>query len=328
MAINKDQIMYRYLFGPVPSRRLGASLGIDLVPHKVCSLNCIYCECGCTTNLTLKRKEYVPYDDVIKELDNYFSNNPNPDYITFSGSGEPTLNSRIGDILRFIKSKKPDVPVAVLTNGTLLYQKQVRTELLDADLVLPSLDAASELSFQKINRPFHDLNIQKYIQGIQDFRNDYKHEIWLEVFIIPGYNNNDIDLKLLKQAFNKINPDIIQLNTLDRPGTVTNIRAATMAELQQIVDYWGLDNVEIIAPAFKRKDIKSYREDIEAAILETIYRRPCTLNDLVKILGSHVNEINKYLDILEADDKIKSTRQKRGLFYQIKNKYPDETDLS
>ncbi|MBW1671460.1 MAG: radical SAM protein [Deltaproteobacteria bacterium] len=312
--------MYKYLFGPVPSRRLGMSLGIDLIPHKICSLNCIYCECGPTTKLTLERKEYVPYDDVVKELDNYFSNNPNPDYITFSGSGEPTLNSRIGDVLEFIKLKKPDIPVAVLTNGTLFYQKQLRAELFNADLVLPSLDAASEMSFRRINRPHHSLNIQEYIQGLQDFRKEYKGQIWLEVLIIPGYNDSNSDLKLLKQAFDKIQPEIIQLNTLDRPGAVSDIRTATRTELQQIVDYWQLDNVEIIASASKRKDIKSYREDIQTAILETIYRRPCTLNDLVKILGSHINEINKYLDILEAENKIESTRQERGLFYKIKHK--------
>jgi wyosine [tRNA(Phe)-imidazoG37] synthetase (radical SAM superfamily) len=207
----------------------------------------------------------------------------------------------------------------------LFYQKQVRTELLNADLVLPSLDAASDLSFRKINRPFHKLTVQEYIQGLQDFRNEYKGKIWLEVFIIPSYNDSNADLKLLKQAFNKIQPQIIQLNTLDRPGTVSDIRAATRTELQHIVDYWKLDNVEIIAPASKRKDIKSYRKDIEDAILETIYRRPCTLSDLVKILGSHINEINKYLDILEADNKIESTRQKRGLFYQIKHKQSEST---
>ncbi|MCD4746828.1 MAG: radical SAM protein, partial [Bacteroidales bacterium] len=316
----KLQIMYKYLFGPVPSRRLGMSLGVDLVPHKVCSLNCIYCECGPTTKLTLERKEYILYDKVVEELDNYFSNNPAPDYITFSGSGEPTLNSRIGDVLQFIKSKKTNIPVAVLTNGTLFYQKQVRTELLSADVVLPSLDAASDLSFRKINRPFHKLNIQEYIQSLQDFRNEYKGKIWLEVLIIPGYNNSKTELKLLKEALIKIRPDSIQLNTLDRPGAISDIRAATKIELQQIADYWNLDNVEIIASAPQRKDIKSYREDIETAILETIYRRPCTLNDLAKILGTHINEINKYLDVLEADDKIESVRQERGLFYQIKHK--------
>lgn len=179
--------MYKYLFGPVPSRRLGMSLGIDLVPHKVCSLNCIYCECGSTTKLTIDRKEYVPYDIVIKELEHYFRNNTAPDYITFSGSGEPTLNSRIGDVIRFIKHNIPGIPIAILTNGTLLYQKQVRKELLEADVVLPSLDAASDLIFRKINRPFHKLNINKYIQGLVNFRNEYKGKIWLEVFIIPGY---------------------------------------------------------------------------------------------------------------------------------------------
>ncbi|OPL16350.1 MAG: radical SAM protein [delta proteobacterium ML8_D] len=312
--------MYKYIFGPVPSRRLGMSLGIDLIPHKICSLNCIYCECGPTTKLTLERKEYVPYNDVVKELNNYFSDNPDPDYITFSGSGEPTLNSRIGDVLRFIKLKKPNIPVAILTNGTLFYQSQLRKELFDADLVLPSLDAASETSFRRINRPHHGLNIQDYMQGLQDFRNEYKGKIWLEVLIIPGYNDSSEDLKLLKKAFDKIQPDIIQLNTLDRPGAVSDIRAASRTKLQQIVDCWRLDNVEIIASASKRKDIKSYREDMETAILETIYRRPCTLNDLVNILGSHINEINKYLDILEADNKIESVRQERGLFYKVKNK--------
>ena len=310
--------MYKYLFGPVPSRRLGMSLGVDLVPHKVCSLDCIYCECGPTTKLTLERKEYILYDKVIKELYHYFSNNPGPDYITFSGSGEPTLNSRFGDVLQFIKQKKPDIPVAVLTNGTLFSQKQVRTELLSADVVLPSLDAASNLSFRKINRPFHSLNINDYINGLVDFRKEYKGKIWLEVLIIPGYNDSKTELKLLKEAFEKIKPDSIQLNTLDRPGVIQGIRAASREELQEIVNFWKLDNIEIIASAPERKDIKSYRSDMESAILETIYRRPCTLNDLAKILGSHINEVNKYLDVLEADDKIESVRQERGLFYQIK----------
>ncbi|MBC8486674.1 MAG: radical SAM protein [Bacteroidetes bacterium] len=312
--------MYKYLFGPVPSRRLGMSLGVDLVPHKVCSLNCIYCECGPTTKLTLERKEYILYNKVIKELDHYFSNNPAPDYITFSGSGEPTLNSRFGDVLEFIRQKKPDIPVAVLTNGTLFFDKQVRKEILKADLVLPSLDAVSEISFRKINQPFHPLNINDYINGLIDFRKEYKGKIWLEVLIIPGYNDSKTELKLLKEAFKKIRPDSIQLNTLDRPGVIPGIRAASREELQEIVNFWELDNIEIIASAPERKDIKSYRSDMESAILETIFRRPCTLDDLAKILGSHINEVNKYLDVLEADDKIESVRQERGLFYQIKHK--------
>lgn len=310
--------MYNYLFGPVPSRRLGMSLGIDLVPHKVCTLNCVYCECGATTDLTLERKEYVPYDMVVRELQYYLNNNQSPDYITFSGSGEPTLNSRIGNVLDYIIKKYPNIPVAVLTNGSLFFNPQVRKEILNADLVLPSLDAASDLCFRKINRPFHSLDIDKYIQGLVDFRKEYTGKIWLEVFILPGYNNNKQELLLLKKACLKINPDRIQINTLDRPGTVQNLQAAERQELQEIVKLWHLDNVEIIAAAPKRKQIKSYRKDIETAIIETISRRPCTLDDLIEILGLHINEINKYLAVLEAENKIKIVKQSRGKFYQIK----------
>ncbi len=308
--------MYKYLFGPVPSRRLGMSLGVDLVPHKVCSLNCVYCECGRTTELTVERKEYIPYNEVAKEIDHYLRHNPDPDYFTFSGSGEPTLNSRIGDVLHFIKSNS-NVPVAVLTNGTLFHDKAVRDELLEADVVLPSLDAAEELAFRKINRPWHALNVPEYIRGLVDFRKAYTGQIWLEVLIIPGLNDNKENLLALKDAFLKIQPDEIQVNTLDRPGAVDNIRAATRKELQDIVDFWDLPQVKIIAAAPDRKKIVSYRDDTESAILETIKRRPCTLEDLHKILGLHINEINKYLDVLEDEKKILSVREKRGVFYKI-----------
>lgn len=311
--------MYKYIFGPVPSRRLGMSLGVDLVPHKVCSLDCVYCECGSTTKLTTDRKEYIPYEKITKELVHYFANNPDPDYITFSGSGEPALNSRIGDVLAFIKEKKPNVPVAVITNGTLFFRKQVRNELLDADIVLPSLDAATDLSFQKINRPHHDLSISKYLEGLYAFRKEYKGKIWLEVLIIPNNNDNKENLTMLKEAFLKIRPDMIQINTLDRPGSIDGIRAATRSELKNIVDLWELDNVEIIADAIDRKNVLSYRKDIETAILETIFRRPCTVNDLAKIIGANIKEVNKYLAVLEEEGKVETKRQERGLFYQHKN---------
>ena len=312
--------MYKHIFGPVPSRRLGMSLGVDLVPKKVCTLDCVYCEVGKTTKLTTEKMEYIPYNKVINELKDYFENNPNPDYITFSGSGEPTLNSRIGEVLQFIKQKRPEIPVAVLTNGTLFYDANVRKELLDVDVILPSLDAATKRTFQKINRPANELTVEKYIQGLVDFRKEYSGQIWIEVFIIPRYNDSADDLDALKKAFEQIKPDEIQLNTLDRPGTVKNINSASQKDLQKIIDFWKLPNVRIIAAAPKRKEIKSYRQDAETAILGTITRRPCTVEDLIKILGLHVNEINKYLDVLEAEDKIESVWQDRGVFYQVSNK--------
>jgi len=308
--------MYKHLFGPVPSRRLGMSLGVDLIPHKVCSFNCVYCECGRTTTFTTERKEYVPTDNVLKELKHFLTSNPEPEYITFSGAGEPTLNSHLGDVLEFLKMSWPDVPIAVLTNGSLLSNTNVRKELLKADVVLPSLDAATDRTFCKINRPFSKLDIETYIQGLIDFRKEFQGEIWLEILILPGYNDDIDNLGALKKTFVKIKPDKIQLNTLDRPGTVKNLRPATKTDLEQIVHFWKLKNVEIITPAPERKDVKSYRTDVENAILETLSRRPCTIHDLEKILGIHMNEINKYLGVLEDAGKIDSTRQERGIFYQ------------
>jgi len=312
--------MYKHLFGPVPSRRLGMSLGIDLIPKKVCSLNCVYCEVGKTTKLTPDRMEYVKYGRVIAELKQFMSNDPKIDYITFSGSGEPTLNSRIGDVINFIRKDYPDVKIAVLTNGTLLFDQKLRTELLQADVILPSLDAASQSAFEKINRPDSNLKIETYIQGLIDLRKEYKGNIWLEIFLLKGYNDSKDELDLLKNAILKINPDSIQLNTMDRPGTVAGLIPLSKNELQEIIDYWNLAHVEIIASAQERTSIESYSGDIETAILETIARRPCTLDDLHSFLGIHVNEINKYLGTLEANNKIETVNLERGVFYEIKHK--------
>ena len=311
--------MYQHLFGPVPSRRLGMSLGIDLVPHKVCSLNCVYCECGRTTNLTTDRKEYVSYDEVTGELEHFLKNHPAPDWLTFSGAGEPTLNSRIGAVITFAKDRFPDLRIAVLTNGTLLSDPEVRKEIRNADLVLPSLDAASETVFRKMDRPWHGIRLDEYIQGLVDFKKGFKGEFWLEVMILPGYNDAPDELQRMKEAITRIRPDRVQLNTLDRPGTVDQLRAANRMELQHIIDFWQLPDVEIIASVQKRTSLTSYREDTETAILETITRRPCTLEDLEKIVGLHVNEINKYLGVLDQQGLIEAVRQERGLFYQIRH---------
>lgn len=310
--------MYKYLFGPVPSRRLGMSLGVDLVPKKVCSLDCVYCEVGKTSLLSTSRKEYVPFLKVRDELENYFSNSPDPDYITFSGSGEPTLNSRIGDVIKYLKERKPGIPIAVLTNGTLLSDKTLRSELMAADLLLPSVDAVSAEVFKKINRPATGLDASTYINGLIDFSKEFKGKIWLEIFILPGYNDSSEELEKIKETILKISPTSVQLNTLDRPGTVPDLVKAPLKQLEHIKEGWGLNNVEIIAAAPVRKNIKSYRGDTESTILETIARRPCTLTDLADILGLHISVINKYLDVLEAEGRLESTPQERGLFYRIK----------
>jgi len=293
------------------------SLGIDLIPHKICSLNCVYCECGATTRLTHERKEYVPVEEIYRELKDFFQKNPDPDYLTFSGAGEPTLHSHIGEVIDFLKKLRPAIPVAVLSNGTLFGDPELRKELMRADLVLPSLDAATDEALRKINRPRRELKAAAYIEGLIDFSREFEGEIWLEIFLLPGYNDDAKNLEALKEAASHIQPGRIQLNTLDRPGTVEGLHPLPMARLKEIAEFFGMDQVEIIAPPQERQDLKSYRSDLEGAILETIARRPCTLADLEQILGIHINEINKYLGVLEEAGKIQTSIQERGTFYQI-----------
>jgi len=314
-------MQYNTLFGPVPSRRLGISLGVDLVPMKTCTLNCIYCECGKTSHLTFERKEYVSFEAVKKELTHYLAHHARPDYITFSGSGEPTLNSKIGDVIRFLKDRVPDVPVAVLTNSTLISQKQVRSDIKNALVVIPSLDAATEKIFNKINRPSPHLHVDKIIDGLIRFRKEYDGAIWLEVFIIPGMNDTTAELNALKLVIGKIKPDQVHLNTLDRPGSVSTLRTATREELEHVLDVFQMENVAIVADPPEHKALVAYRKDTADAILGTIARRPCTSKDLSEILGLQVNEVDTYLKSLEADKKITAIKQKRGLFYQLSKKY-------
>lgn len=311
--------MYQYLFGPVPSRRLGWSLGVDLVTHKICSFDCIYCECGSTTELTAERKAYVPYDAVTKELDHFWQYHEDPDYITFSGSGEPTLNVHIGSIIDYIKENKPGIQVAVLTNGSLLYQTKVRKELLRADLVIPSLDAVTESAYMKMNRPCSLLKLERVIQGLEVFSKEYQGWLVLEVFILPGVNDTTDDILALKDVIQRLQPDQLQLNTLDRPGTLRDISPASIEELEQVKNRLGYENTEIIASGRQRKPILQKKEDpkqnLKDRILETIHRRPCTAEDLIGITSGKPKAVKDCLENLVLEGKIESKNQERGTFF-------------
>jgi wyosine [tRNA(Phe)-imidazoG37] synthetase (radical SAM superfamily) len=309
---------YKHLFGPVPSRRLGISLGVDLVPHKVCSLNCVYCEVGKTTNLTIQRQEYIPLNDILTELKNYLDEKPDLDYITFSGAGEPLLHNGIGKVISFIKDNYPQYKLALLTNSTLLYDKDVRNEILGIDLLLPSLDAVSEKIFKKLNRPNSKLDNNKIIEGLIEFRRSFKGIIWLEVFIVPGLNDNETELELLNKTIIDISPDQVQLNTLDRPGTESWIEPITKNRMEKIADFFKPLPVEIIAKFQSRNIIRSYQKDVEQQIIETIKRRPCTDKDLSEMLGIHINEINKYLSELLHEGSVVSQQLERGTFFRAK----------
>ena len=202
-----------YIFGPVLSRRLGRSLGVDLIPFKTCSYDCIHCQFARTTNKTIQRKEWVPLDRIIEQLKDKVDSRP--DYITLSGSGEPTLFSKFEELISRIKCVT-DIPVAVLTNSSLLWLPEVRKALMPADLVIPSLDAGSNEVFQYVNRPHPDITFSRMLEGLVKFRDEYTGKFWLEVFLLAGVTTTEAEINNLKTCIKSIHPDKVQVNTITR----------------------------------------------------------------------------------------------------------------
>jgi len=237
---------YRHLFGPVSSRRLGRSLGVDLVPLKTCNYDCVYCECGKTTVATNERQEFIPTGEVLSELSHFLTSSPALDYITFAGSGEPTLSRGIGRAIRFLKERFPAYRIAVLTNSSLLSDPGVRADLLPADVVLPTFSTVINETYHTMHRPVTGNDPALVLDGLLQFRQEYRGEIWLEVFIIPGLNTSDQELAGLRDAISALRPDRVQLNTLDRPGTDDWVRPASPDELARIARVLGYPRTETV----------------------------------------------------------------------------------
>jgi len=306
---------YSHLFGPVASRRLGRSLGVDLVPYKVCSFDCIYCEVGRTTLKTTARQEFFPPEEVESELGDFLLSRPSLDFITFSGSGEPTLSLSIGRLIRFIKERYPGYRVAVITNGSLLHDSAVRGALQPADVVLPTLSTADEGTFRKIHRPAPEIFVRDVIRGLHQFRETFPGEIWLEVFLVPGINMEEDALRALQKEIAGIRPDRVQLNTLDRPGAEPWVRPASREELQGAAFIFGIDGEMSITSLTDRKIQDILPEDARSMVIETIRRRPSTLDDLVAQTGLHRQELIKMLRALSSDPHLITRREARGTFY-------------
>lgn len=306
-----------YIFGPVPSRRLGISLGIDIVPFKTCSLNCIYCECGHTNRLTLQRQHFIEVLPLLAQLKKILKSLNHVDYLTFSGSGEPTLNKDIGIMISEIK-KSTAIPVAVLTNGTLLSRDDVVQDLLEADVVLPSLDAVSENVFSEINRPHPGLKLAEVIRGLIRFREVFPGQIWLEIFVVKSVNDNDRELSELYRTVKKIKPDKVQLNSLDRPPADSRVQPVEIGILEAIKEKWTDLPVEIVKRTHRREEIAAFSKNLENTILNTIIRRPLMINDLVSLTGKGRLEILKYIDVLEKEKKVISKIVGKNIFYSAK----------
>ena len=309
----------RLTYGPVPSRRLGFSLGVDIIPYKTCSYNCIYCQLGKTTNKTLRRKSYVNPATVLKEIKKAISENKKIDYITFSGSGEPTLNKDLGLLIE--KTKKiTSIPVAVLTNGSLLWRKSVREDLVSADLVVPSLDAVSAQVFRKINRPAKGLNVKEISDGIKKFAEDFKGEIRLEIMLVKDVNDSKKEIKKINEFVKDLKIDKIELNTAIRPPNDPQARPLTKGELLKIKSLFDPDlKVEIIPDFSKHYEEKVFRKDLEQRIIDLLKRRPCRKEEMAISLGVHLNELLKYLNLLLHRKKIKKSEKSSQKDYYIIN---------
>ena len=304
---------YTHLFGPITSRRLGISLGVDCISAKTCNLDCIYCECGATTNKTMRRGAYVPASAVIAELTDYLKSLPTLDYITFGGSGEPTLNSELGAMARFVKREYPAYKTALLTNGTLMYLPEVREAILSFDCVLPSLDAVSEKVFALVNRPHPELNVGRMIDGLETFSRQYSGALWVEVFIVPGVNDTGNELSLFKQALLRVKPTRVQLNSLDRPGTCDNVTSATPDRLREIAAFLNPLPVEIIS---RGPSVAPLTAETQTALLSTIQRRPLTIEEIAQAAGQTINDCAAALKRLEAEKKIVSSVVNNRMFYK------------
>jgi wyosine [tRNA(Phe)-imidazoG37] synthetase (radical SAM superfamily) len=305
--------MSSHIFGPVPSRRLGRSLGVDLAPRKTCPFDCIYCEVGPTTQKTIKRLDYEA-DEIMAELAAYLRQGPPPlDYITLAGSGEPTLNRGLGKIIRQIKALT-GTPVAVLTNGALLYLPEVRDELKAADLVLPSLDAAREETFRAINRPLGGYPLGMLMAGLEAFRREYEGQIWLEVLLLKGLNDSEEELAALRQALRDLAPDKVQLNTAVRPGVEDYARPLNPAEMAAIAEYLK-DGAEVEVIASFNGGIKAAAACDDAVLVEMLARRPMTAVDLAKVCGLPLEVVQERLRYLEEAGRISCNRYQEQGFY-------------
>ena len=301
-----------YFYGPVPSRRLGLSYGVDIVPFKVCTLDCIYCQLGKSTDLTIERNNYDPIEPILAELEETLSKGLKTEFITIAGSGEPTLNLQLGKLIEGIKNIT-DIPVAILTNGTLFYHEDVRADCVKADVVIPSLDAGDAETFQKVNRPHRDISIEKLISGLSEFRDEFFGQIWLEVFFVENLNTKSDQIAKIRNAIDRIRPDKVQLNTAVRPTAEPNLKRLDIETLNTIAAQLG-PQCEIIADFSTLQHVK-YSENKADNVLSILKRRPCSLDDISAGLGIDGSEAMKYIRELQQQGLIGSKPKDGTTFF-------------
>jgi len=302
---------HKYLFGPVASRRFGRSLGVDLLPLKTCTLDCVFCQLGRASSSNPDRGEYVPTQDVLAELDYWLHHGGQADFITLSGSGEPTLHTRFGEVLDFIKAQTL-IRSLLLTNGTLLHMPEVRQAACVANVVKVSLSAWDQASFERVNRPAAGITFDKVLQGERDFRSAFSGELWMEVFVLSGINSAPRDMDKIARLAGEIGPDRIQLNTVARPPADEFALAVPREEMESLSRLFE-PPAEVIAEY--RAAHKTRRPMATEAVLAMLRRRPCTAEQIAEAFDLQVSEVAKCVGELLKTNKIRENRRQHHSYY-------------
>jgi wyosine [tRNA(Phe)-imidazoG37] synthetase (radical SAM superfamily) len=304
------------LFGPVPSRRLGRSLGIDVIPPKTCTYDCVYCESGRTTELTVQRREFIAEDMVLGDLRRFFNQHAGgADVLTLSSAGEPTLHLGLGRLIERIKTDYPSLPLVVLTNGSLLWDPEVRRDLMRADRVVPSLDAATLDTFRKVDRPHPSLELSAILEGLYAFRRDYRGQLHVEILLVRGMNDDPRELVALRRAIDRVRPDCVELNTVVRPPACPGVRGLAGEEMTAAAGYFHPDTMRIIGrfEPTSREDDDS--ESLDSRVLQLVTRRPCSVEEMADSLGASVESLQETLFRLLRQEKIRPEQYDEKLFY-------------
>ena len=305
------------VFGPVPSRRLGQSLGIDPIPSKTCNWNCVYCQLGRSKPMVNVRAEYIPREAMLAEIKESLASHEKGkiDWITFVGSGEPTLHSGLGWLIAEVK-KLTKIPVAVITNGSLLYLPEVRQELLLADAVMPTLDAGDAETYRKINRPMGELTFKRLVDGIIAFRKEYTGKLWPEIMLIKGINDTLPALGLLAETLKQIHPDEVHINLPTRPPAEPWVQPPDEEGLLRATAVLG-NIAKIVTPIQGEFDLSGY-ENITDAVVGIVTRHPMRENQLVANLARWCpDEINETLSKLEKDGRIQVVERYGVRFWSV-----------
>jgi len=319
----------KYVYGPVPSRRLGQSLGVDTIPLKTCNWNCVYCQLGRTEPLINQRKDYYPPEEILVEVQAALeSHAPGEiDWVTFVGSGEPTLHVSMGWLIRQVKSIT-HLPVAVITNGSLLYQPDLRQELTAADAILPTLDAGTADLYRTINRPHPDITFDRLVEGLIAFRTEYKGKLWVEVMLVQGLNDTPEALWEIAKILQQIRPDAIHINLPTRPAVETWVKPPSKENLMQAMAILG-STAEVVHPAEGSFDLSGYDNLIDA-IIGIITRHPMRQRELERTLDRWTpGQVSQTLAELANDRRAQIIERYGVQFWStVLSHYPDTAQSS